>query len=91
MQITLIVFVIAPDRISALAVDDQEQIWKRYYSSGEATAGSLFEAGIASAAQADELQEYLMSEECCPILKASIEYNCLEDAGFVKVEENWIN
>lgn len=84
MRVTMVLFPIAADCISILAVniDHQQDCWQRRYSTVGQVITSLEQTGMVTASEADELEPELNFVRGCPIFKGVVEREDLEDAGF---------
>lgn len=93
MKITMILFPVAFDRISVLAVNinHQQDLWKRHYRTRSEVIAGLEQTGMVTASEADELQTKLNFRRGCPIFKGFVEREDLEDAGFSRVVHEQTN
>ncbi len=86
MRISLIVFQLAIDRFSALAIDvEQDQPWRREYPSVDALIADLRETGIATFTETRELEMALLDRNPLPMLRIKADAWDLEHLGFVRV------
>lgn len=87
MNVTMVLFPIADDCISILAVntDHQQDCWKRHYTTAGHVVASLEQTGMIAASEADKLESDLNFLRGCPIIKGVVEREDLEDAGFSPV------
>ena len=84
MNMTVVIFQINFDSYSALAInpDDQKQIWKNRFDSFQDFVRSLGQAGVVTAKDVEEMQADSWFEKGAPILRASINREDIEEAGF---------
>lgn len=84
MRVSMVLFPVAADCISILAVniDHQQDCWQgRFSTVGQVIAG-LEQTGMVTTSEAIELETELNFVRGCPILKGVVEREDLEDAGF---------
>ena len=84
MNVTMVLFPIADDCISVLAVntDHQQDCWKRHYTTVNQVIAGLEQTRMVTVSEADELESDLNFVRGCPIIKGVVEREDLEDAGF---------
>ena len=93
MNVTMVVFPMAVDRISVLALntDDQRDCWTRDYTTLQQVIASLERTGIVTASEANQLQSQLSFLRGCPIIRGVVEREDLKDAGFSPVVRETIH
>jgi hypothetical protein len=84
VNVSMVLFPIADDCISILAVntDHQQDCWERRYATASQVSTGLEQIGMIKASEAGELESDLMFLRGCPIIKGVVEREDLEDAGF---------
>jgi hypothetical protein len=87
MNMSVVLFQVDDDRFSALAFDigHQGNIWKNRYNSRGELVHSLKKAGLVTADEVEYLQDGACFAKGSPVLRASIDREAIEGAGFKRV------